>query len=160
MTRAQRAVVIALRALGVLLVLAPFLPPILRKLGLSSAAEALDAPWTLTCHRLPDRTMELLGSKMPMCSRCTGIVTGLGLGLAIGRPYRGPNVLWACVAIASALLVLELLTQEWGWHPVWHPTRLLTGFLLAYPVAAAVTALARRRPGETLAEPEHPKRET
>lgn len=155
MSPRARALVVALRAIGVLLALAPFLPPVLHKVGLHGAADLLDAPWTLTCHRLPDRTMDLLGTKMPMCSRCTGIVTGLGLGFVVGRPYRGPGVLWACVAIASALLVLEMLTQNWGWHPVWHSTRLLTGFLLAYPVAAAVTALTRG--GATAAEAEHPK---
>jgi uncharacterized membrane protein len=155
-----RAATVVLQALGVLLVLAPFLPPVLRKLGLTGVAEAFDAPWTFTCHRLPDRTMDLLGTKMAMCSRCTGIVSGLGLGLVIGRPYRGPTVLWACVAVASALLVLEMLTQNWGWHPVWHSTRLLTGFLLAYPVAAAVAALVRRgppvKPRETVPARRHP----
>lgn len=143
MTRA-RAAGLALRTLGVSLLLAPVLPPIFHHLGLTGLAAALDAPWTLTCHRLPDRTMELLGAKLPMCSRCTGIVAGLGLGLFVGRPYRGPTVLWACIAVASVLLVLEMLTQDWGWHPAWHTTRLLTGFFLAYPVGAAVTALAVR----------------
>lgn len=141
----RRRVLLALcTALGALLVLAPFAPPALRAAGLFGAADALDRPWALTCHRLPDRTMSLLGTKMPLCSRCTGLVVGLGLGLLVGRPYRGPGALWLTVAIASALLVFEMQTQEWGWHPVWHGTRLATGFLLAYPVAAAVRALARR----------------
>jgi uncharacterized membrane protein len=88
--------------------------------------------------------MALFGSKMPMCSRCTGIVTGLGLGLILGWPYSGPRRLWITLAIASALLFLEMQTQEWGWHPISHPTRVFTGFLLAYPVAAAVRAIGRR----------------
>lgn len=133
-----------LTALGVALFVAPFAPPILRAIGLHGLSELLDDPWTLTCHRIPDRTMSILGSKMPMCSRCTGVVTGLGLGLIIGRPYRGPRVLWITLAMASALVLLEMQTQNWGWHPIWHPTRILTGFLLAYPAAAAVSALARR----------------
>lgn len=148
MTRA-RAASVALRTLGVLLLLAPVLPPVFHALGLTGLAAALDAPWALTCHRLPERTMELLGTKLPMCSRCTGIVGGLGLGMLAGRPYRGPGVLWACIAVASVLLVLEMLTQDWGWHPTWHTTRLLTGFFLSYPVGAAVTALVVRGPGAT-----------
>jgi uncharacterized membrane protein len=140
----MRPLPVALRVLGVLLAVAPFAPPVLHALGLHAAARALDEPWTLTCHRLPDRTMTLLGVPMPMCSRCTGIVSGLGLGLVAGAPYRGPAALRWTVLGAAALLVIEMETQEWGWHPVWHPTRLLTGFLLAYPIGAAVTALAAR----------------
>lgn len=140
----KRIVLLGLTTLGVMLFLAPFAPPILHAIGLHGLAEVLDSPWTLTCHRLPDRTMTMFGTKMPMCSRCTGIVTGLGLGLVVGRPYRGPNVLWITLGIASALLLIEMQTQNWGWHPIWHPTRILTGFLLAYPVAAAVRALAQR----------------
>lgn len=140
----KKAVLGLLTLIGIALALAPFAPPVLRALGFLHAAEIVDRPWTLTCHRLPDRTMSLLGTKMAMCSRCTGIVTGLGLGLVIGRPYRGTKQLWITLAIASVLLFLEMQTQEWGWHPVSHPTRLLTGFLLAYPVAAAVRAIAAR----------------
>jgi uncharacterized membrane protein len=140
----RKAFLALLTLLGIALALAPFLPPLLRARGYPHAADALDSPWTATCHRLPDRTMSIFGSKMPMCSRCTGIVTGLGLGLIIGWPYRGPRQLWITVGIASALLYLEMQTQEWGYHPISHPTRLFTGFFLAYPVAAAVRALARR----------------
>jgi uncharacterized membrane protein len=143
----NRIVLGLLTALGVLLFVAPFAPPDFRALGMASLAEAFDHPRTLTCHRLPERTMSIFGTKMAMCSRCTGVVTGLGLGLIVGRPYRGPNVLWITVGIASALLVLELQTQAWGLHPVWHTTRVLTGFLLAYPVAAAVRALFQRAYG-------------
>ena len=140
----KRVVLGLLTFLGIVLLLAPFAPPFLRARGYSNAAELIDHPWTLTCHRLPDRTMSIFGSKMPMCSRCTGIVTGLGLGLILGYPYGGPRRLWITLAIASALLFLEMQTQEWGWHPISHPMRLFTGFFLAYPVAAAVRALARR----------------
>lgn len=140
----KKAVLALLTLIGVALALAPFAPPALRALGFPHAAEVLDHPWTLTCHRMADRTMSIFGSKMPMCSRCTGIVTGLGLGLIIGRPYGGPTKLWITLGIASVLLLLEMQTQEWGWHSVSHPTRLFTGFFLAYPVAAAGRAVAGR----------------
>ena len=150
----MRALVLALRVLGALLALSPVAPPVLHALGLHAVAQALDEPWTMTCHRLPERTMTLLGVAMPMCSRCTGLVSGLGLGLLVGAPYRGPAVLRWTVLGAAALLVIEMETQEWGWHPVWHVTRLLTGFLLAYPIGAAVTALAARPPESDAPEPE------
>ena len=32
------------------------------------------------CHRMPERTIELAGVAMPVCSRCGGLFTGLALG--------------------------------------------------------------------------------
>jgi hypothetical protein len=87
----RKIVLVSITVLGVLLLLAPVAPPAFRAIGFERFADAIDSPWTLTCHRLPDRTMSLFGSKMPMCSRCTGIVSGLGLGLLIGRHYWGPR---------------------------------------------------------------------
>jgi len=134
----------ALRGIGVLLLAWPFVPPALRALGLDGAASLLEWPWTLTCHRLPERTMSFLGEKMPMCSRCTGLDLGAGLGLLLGRPYRGPLFLWVWLAVASALLLAEVYTQGTGLHGIWHPSRLATGMLLAFPVGAAVTAIMKR----------------
>ena len=90
-----------LRGIGVLLLAWPFVPPALRAFGLDGVAFWLERPWMLTCHRLPERTMSFLGEKMPMCSRCAGLDLGLGLGLVLGWPYRGPMLLWAWLAMAQ-----------------------------------------------------------
>jgi len=135
----------ALRVLGVLLLLWPVAPPLLHAMGAHALATALEWPWSLTCHRLPERTLSAFGSKMPMCSRCMGLDTGFGAGLVVGAPYRGPRLLWAWVGGATLLLLLEMETQNMGMHPIWHLTRTLTGALLAYPVGAAITAIAARR---------------
>ncbi|HEX7602973.1 MAG TPA: DUF2085 domain-containing protein [Polyangiaceae bacterium] len=132
------------RGLGVLLLAWPFVPPALRAFGLDGAAFWLERPWMLTCHRLPERTMTFLGEKMPMCSRCAGLDLGAGLGLVLGRPYRGPMFLWVWLALASVLLLVEVYTQGTGLHGIWHPSRLATGMLLAFPVGAAVTAIMKR----------------
>ncbi len=142
-TKVSRAHVIA-RALGGVIVLWPFLPPLLHHLGVHGAASALEAPWALSCHRMPDRTLRLLGWAMPMCSRCMGLDVGFALGLMIGAPYRGPKWMWLWMAGALGLLLVEHFTQEWGLHPIWHATRFVTGALLAYPVGAAITRLMRR----------------
>jgi hypothetical protein len=42
------------------------------------------------------------------------------------------------------LLFLDVYTQESGIHGVWHPSRLATGMLLAFPVGAAMTAIMKR----------------
>ncbi len=35
------------------------------------------------CHQFEERSLTLNGNQMPMCSRCTGIFTGLSIGMAI-----------------------------------------------------------------------------
>jgi len=129
------------RVLGALVLIWPILPPILHMFGLHGLAAALEWPWAQTCHRLPDRTLHVFGSLMPMCSRCMGLDVGFALGLLIAAPYRGPKLMWAWIAIAGALLVVEMVTQNRGMHPIWHVTRFATGALLAYPIGVAIAAV-------------------
>jgi uncharacterized membrane protein len=117
------------------------LPPLLHAWGLHAIANALEWPWTMTCHRLPDRTMHLFGSLMPMCSRCAGLDVGFGLGLAIGAPWRGFKLMWSWIAVAALVLGVEMVTQKYGLHPIWHLTRFVTGALLAYPIGVALAAI-------------------
>jgi uncharacterized membrane protein len=128
-------------ALAIAILAWPVLPPVLHWLGLHVVAAALEWPWAQTCHRLPDRTMHLLGQPMPMCSRCAGLDVGFGLGLAVAAPYRGPKLMWGWIVAATVLLLLEMITQERGLHPIWHVTRLATGALLAYPIGVAFAAV-------------------
>ncbi|HSQ68161.1 MAG TPA: DUF2085 domain-containing protein [Polyangiaceae bacterium] len=144
-SRAMSKAALVTRVLGALIVLWPIAPPLLHHLGVHGVAAALEAPWALSCHRMPDRTLRVFGYAMPMCSRCMGLDVGFALGLLAGAPYRGPKLMWAWMAAALALLLVEHFTQEWGLHPIWHGTRFLTGALLAYPIGAAVTALANAR---------------
>lgn len=133
-----------LRGIGLLLLAWPFVPPALRIFGLDSVAFWLERPWMLTCHRIPERTMNFVGEKMPMCSRCAGLDLGAGLGLLVGWPYRGPMLLWVWLALASVLLFLDVYTQGAGLHGIWHPSRIATGMLLSFPVGAAMTAIMKR----------------
>ena len=128
----------AARVLGALILIWPILPPILHACNLHALAAALEWPWAQTCHRNPDRTLHVFGWLMPMCSRCMGLDVGFALGLIVAMPYRGPKLMWGWMAIAGALLLLEMWTQENGMHPIWHPTRFLTGALLAYPIGVAI----------------------
>ena len=131
-----------LRVAGALLALLPFLPPLLRLAGKDALGDRMDGWFDGFCHRLPERSLSIASEIMPLCSRCLGISMGAGLGLLIGWPYRGLRVLRITLSLAAAFLFLELTTQDLGWHPVFHPTRLLSGFLVAYPLGAAATALA------------------
>lgn len=139
MTANSRAVV--MRALGVSILAWPVLPPLLHACNLHAIAVALEWPWAETCHRLPDRTLRLFGFFMPMCSRCMGLDIGFGAGLVIAAPYRGPKLMWSWMAIAGALMAIEIITQNRGMHPIWHVTRFATGALLAYPIGVALSAI-------------------
>ena len=122
---------LALRLVGLLLIVAPFVFPA--------------APWWgLVCHRLPERALWIFGEPMPICSRCLGIFSGLGAGLAVAWPELPPRRLLLVVAFAALAMLIEIASQEAGWHPVFHPTRLLSGLLLAYPIGATAGALTRR----------------
>lgn len=133
-----------LRGLGVFLLLWPLLPPLFRLVHLDAIADAVGAPWAISCHRDPERTLSLFGSKMPMCSRCMGISIGAGAGLLLGRPYRGPGFMWVWLAAATAFMLVDVYEVNADHHHVFHPSRIATGLLLAFPVAAAASAIARR----------------
>lgn len=140
----HRAVGLFVRTAGAALAVLPFLPPIFARLGKDALAARFDAIWEGACHRMPERTLSFLGTPLPICSRCLGLFVGLGLGLAIAKPYFGLRWLRIVVSIAATLLFVELTTQDLGWHPVWHATRLLTGFACAFPIGAAIGHLATR----------------
>jgi uncharacterized membrane protein len=145
-----------LRVAGALLAILPFLPPLLKLAGKEDLGERVDGWFEGFCHRIPERSLRLGDELMPLCSRCLGISTGAGLGLLIGKPYGGLRALRIWVSLAAAFLFVELTTQDLGWHPVFHPTRLLSGFLVAYPLGAAATALATLLRSATATDPARP----
>lgn len=124
-------------AVGVL----PWALPLLRAwLPLGVVGVGLDAAFVTMCHRMPERTLALAGMAMPLCSRCAGVFAGVAAGALIGGWGGGS---WSAAAwrraivAASALMILDVATQDLGVHPVWHPTRIATGFLFGFALAAA-----------------------
>ena len=107
----------------------------------------LDLPFAAVCHRLSERTIELAGVAMPLCSRCAGIFAGLALGVLLCWPR--PTLKQARFALLGAglLMVADIVTQDVGYHPMWHSTRLLTGGLLGYVAATALMSAIMRERG-------------
>ena len=107
----------------------------------------VDLPFAAICHRLPERTIELAGVAMPLCSRCAGIFAGLSLGVLICWPR--PTLKQARLALLGAglLMIADIVVQDVGWHPLWHFTRLLTGSLLGYVAAIALMSAIMRERG-------------
>src|SRR5690606_1713663 len=75
------------RALLIMVGVSPWLPLLLRGIpGLDSLGELLEAWFGFQCHRQPERSLLVDTSQLPVCARCFGIYTGLGLGALVLRP--------------------------------------------------------------------------
>jgi uncharacterized membrane protein len=127
----------ALRALFVFVAVAPFLPALFAPLPVLGAfGGGLDAWFRFQCERDPARSF----AGVAVCARCLGIYAGFGLGGALGRPALPLRTAGAWIAGALALLALDLASEALGYRPASAALRLLTGFLLAYPVGLIVEA--------------------
>ncbi len=123
----------------------PWVVPLLRAwLPLGVVGQALDAAFLSMCHRMPERTLALAGVPMPLCSRCAGIFAGVALGALVVWPQLPARAWrWAITAAAGGM-VLDVVTQDLGLHPVWHATRLASGLAFGYALAAACVLALRR----------------
>jgi uncharacterized membrane protein len=137
------------RVAFVVLGVVPWILPVARaRLPLGRAGELLDLLFVPMCHRIPARTLYYAGVPMPLCSRCAGIFAGLALGALIMRP-RIDLARWRIlVAIATALMLLDVVTQDLGVHPIWHLTRVASGLLFGYAIGAACLLAMRRAADE------------
>jgi uncharacterized membrane protein len=118
--------------------LAPWVVPLLRAwLPLGAAGVALDAAFATMCHRLPERSLALAGVTMPLCSRCAGVFGGAAVGALLAWPILSRRAYRLAITAAGAAMLADVVTQDLGLHPVWHATRLATGFLFGYALGAA-----------------------
>ena len=137
---------VAVRAAMILISLGPWLLPILRaRLPLGALGVALDAAFATTCHRLPERSLALMGVAMPVCSRCGGIYAGVVLGAIVARPKLSarPSRIWITAAVAAMLI--DVVTQDLGLRPMWHAARLASGAAFGYLLGVAVLSALQRR---------------
>jgi len=102
---------------------------------------ALDLPFNFLCHRIPERTLHVFGVPMPMCSRCAGLWIGMSLTAAAAWPSFSLRALRVIFPIALGLMAIEVVSQDLGWHPVFHPTRVLSGLLVSVPFGGSLGAM-------------------
>lgn len=74
---------LALAWIGVLL-----LPPWLLRQGLVGPALGLYQSFALICHQLPERSWQLGGAPLAVCSRCTAIYGGVLVGVLLAPLMR------------------------------------------------------------------------
>jgi uncharacterized membrane protein len=120
------------------------LATLLHATGPAVLAAVADLPFLFMCHRLPERVIHLAGVPMPLCSRCLGIWGGLSLSAALAWPALPVRALRLIVPAAAVFMLGEVVSQDLGWHPVYHPTRLLSGLLLSVPLGGAIGAVLTR----------------
>lgn len=147
-TRAPSSLARVVRVGAVIVGLGPWLlPPARAWLPLGALGVVLDAAFVTMCHRLPERTLVLAGVMMPVCSRCAGIFAGVALGALVARPALSPRAWRLAITVASLGMLADVVTQDAGLHPVWHPARIATGLAFGYALAAACVSLLKRAPG-------------
>jgi uncharacterized membrane protein len=101
-------------------------------------AQGASARWRLIfrvlCHGMPERSLEVFGTTMPICARCTGIYAGLLAGiLAFGvLPRIETAVLKVAVMVALIPIGLDGLTQAAGFRESNNPLRIVTGATVAF----------------------------
>jgi uncharacterized membrane protein len=117
---------------------------IARGAGLTAVADVLDLPFHILCHRNPERVLSIADVPMPLCSRCAGLWIGMSLSAAIAWPVLSMRTLRIVMALAAALMLVEVVTQDLGLHPVFHPTRVLTGLFVSVPFGGAIGGLIAR----------------
>lgn len=123
----------------------PWILPFARAwLPLGPLGVALDGLFYFTCHRRPERTLVFEGVAMPLCSRCAGIAAGLALGAVLAWPSPSLRATRIALVAAALAMALDVVTQDLGVHPVWHPTRVATGLFFGYSFAIGLFAAIRR----------------
>lgn len=104
-----------------------------------SSAAALSQVFATLCHRLPERTLTLAGVEMLVCSRCAGLYAGAMLGALWPMPRTAFARLRVVLISVAALAVLDVVLQDLHLLPIGHARRVVTGLLLGWAPAAAMS---------------------
>jgi len=91
---------------------------------------------TYMCHQLPERSYELIGQFMSLCSRCTGTFVGIILAYAVYH-FLAKKTPWVMRTPATGLLFVALygldgLTQLFGLRESNNLLRILLGGFTAF----------------------------
>lgn len=139
------------------LALLAVLPPVIG----GEVGAVLYRGFSAACHQIPERSPHLAGGPIALCHRCSGILAGFLLGLALiplaapasrAAICRGRQGLWLLLSVAPTAIDWALgASGLWANTPA---SRVLTGMLfgLTAGVILGANLLAPRR--SILAQPE------
>jgi len=134
--------------------------PVARATGYTAFASAIYKTFSYVCHQMPERSFHLGRYKFGVCSRCTGVYSGLALATLVYPLTRSlkrpdtPSILWLILSAVPLAIDFSL-----GYFGIWHNThlsRFITGALLGsvavfyivpglIELAASVTKLITRQ---------------
>jgi len=66
------------------------------------------------CHRRPDRSFYFYGHKIPICARCTGILLGYLIGIALLASFSIRSVLICLLILPTVVDGYGQLIGKWG----------------------------------------------
>lgn len=114
-------------------------------------AEGASSRWRLLfrlmCHGLPQRSLELFGTPMPLCARCVGIYGGMlaGIALFVLLPVVRERIMRRAALLAVMPLALDGLTQLTGLRESTNPLRLVTGAIAGLAFGLWILSAVDRR---------------
>ena len=91
------------------------------------------------CHQISERSFHILGNKMGLCGRCTGIFSGLVLfgviSLIAGERWRISVV---AMIVFIAPMAIDGLAESFGLWNTSNIARFITGFLTAFGIVFCI----------------------
>lgn len=109
---------------------------------------AMSQVFASVCHQLPERTLTVAGVAMLVCSRCAGLYAGVMLGAIAAMPQSLYARLRPLLIVVALVAIAEVVVQDLHWLPLSHARRLVTGFLLGWAPAAALSRALATRDGD------------
>ena len=105
------------------------------------------ALFRMTCHGRIERCLELFGTPMPICARCTGIYLGLLAGLMLFPMMRWlrERTMRVIALIAILPLGIDGVTQLLGFRESVNPLRIATGVIAGMAFGLWILSAVERR---------------
>ncbi len=122
-----------------------FLAPVLQAAGGDSLF--LYKIYSQVCHQSPQRSFFLLGEKLGVCSRCTGIYTGALFFSLLSFKFRPPLRASSVGLLLSPLILGKFMEKLTGFSSNWERffTGLFPGILLGMGLLYGLEDLERRK---------------
>ncbi len=93
------------------------------------------------CHRIPERSFFYKGKQFPICARCTGILVGYFLAIALIIIHTEINFLWSVIFLIP--LVIDGFGQLYNKWVSNNPRRFVTGILAGISTIMIIKNLAQ-----------------
>jgi len=92
----------------------------------------------IVCHQIPDRTLWIGGSYLPVCARCTGVYLGFYVGYLMlpfrNRRAEGPPNIFITLSMVIPMIV-DGIGQFLGMWTSTNDIRLITGLLFGASIS-------------------------